>query len=58
MGDETDSEVKCVLMLSEGFRNFRDFQNWLGGSRWGEGAVLWREENLCMVILKSRRDRR
>lgn len=29
LGDEIHSEVRCVLMFTEGFRNFRDFQNWL-----------------------------
>lgn len=29
LGDEINAEVRCVLMFSEGFRNFRDFQNWL-----------------------------
>lgn len=35
LGVEINSEVKCVLVFSEGFRNFRDFQNW-----------LWRETDL------------
>lgn len=26
----------CMLMFSEGFRNFRDFQNWL----WREAELL------------------
>lgn len=42
LGDEINSEVRCVFMFSDGFRNFRDFQNWLCREaglltgRWGQ----------------------
>lgn len=44
LGDEINSEVRCVFMFSDGFRNFRDFQNWLcrGGSvDWEMGTEAW-----------------
>lgn len=36
LGDEINSEVRCVFMFSDGFRNFRDFQNWF----WREADLL------------------